>query len=272
MRRDMSKVVTEKPRRGSGYNNHRRNTVTATRGRVRPNVDDLEDVEFDIPIQSSGSARGQKLPYDSKNFTDVLGPLRRYLVKQVGRPWDKVNSELSKILSKRSLQGQHIWTHVWIEVEKDCYLGEDGKVYNRRYRWRPDPVSHCLYVHPRTGLLCKTKDYGQKWFRQNRDHSSIQLWRRLSFLGLVDPIRPKFLPKDWVIVSDDTVLQRLEGLWFVIKLKLHDPEEIVQMREVSMGRVVVTRRKDIKNSPGAETISRLQLGRRSPYWKMVSND
>jgi len=31
-----------------------------------------------------------------KQFTDVLGPLYRYLLKQVGRPWDKVYSEIAQ--------------------------------------------------------------------------------------------------------------------------------------------------------------------------------
>ena len=33
----------------------------------------------------------------------MLGPLRRYLRKQVGRPWDKVWSEITVTLDSRSL-------------------------------------------------------------------------------------------------------------------------------------------------------------------------
>jgi hypothetical protein len=52
-----------------------------------------------------------------KEFSDLLGPLRRYLRKQVGRPWDKLWSEITQTLDSRSLTGQHIFDHIRWEVE-----------------------------------------------------------------------------------------------------------------------------------------------------------
>jgi hypothetical protein len=41
-------------------------------------------------------------PHDeSKDFTDKLGPLRRWLASQVGRNWDWVYSEIKDGLSER---------------------------------------------------------------------------------------------------------------------------------------------------------------------------
>ena len=47
----------------------------------------------------------------------MLGPLFRFLQKQVGRPWDAVYSEIARNLPKTSLQNRHIYTHVWEFVE-----------------------------------------------------------------------------------------------------------------------------------------------------------
>ena len=64
---------------------------------------------------------------DPKDFSDVLGPLRRYLHKQVGRPWNKIWSEITQTLDSRSLTGLHIFDHIRWEVEQKAWIGEDGR-------------------------------------------------------------------------------------------------------------------------------------------------
>ena len=56
--------------------------------------------------------------HGGKVFTDVLGPLYRYLLKQVGRKWDAVYSEVAESLPKTSVQNIHVYTHLWQFVEK----------------------------------------------------------------------------------------------------------------------------------------------------------
>src|SRR5687768_16772930 len=101
----MAKVVTERPR--SGHANPSRKWGR----RLNPNEFDLDD---------HGTARApvaRRRQYTNwKEFSDLLGPLRRYLCKQVGRPWDKVWSELTRSLDSRSLTGQHIFDHIRWEV------------------------------------------------------------------------------------------------------------------------------------------------------------
>jgi hypothetical protein len=99
-------------------------------------------------------SRKRQYGYDYKLFSDLLGPLQKYLRSQVGRPWDKVYSELSASLDKRSITGIHIWTHVFQEVELHCILR--GRIVFRQARGRyydERPVAG-LFVHPRHGLLC----------------------------------------------------------------------------------------------------------------------
>jgi hypothetical protein len=51
-------------------------------------------------------------PGRTKSFTDLLGPLRRFLIGQVGRPWNKVYAELRERISPASTVQIHILGHV----------------------------------------------------------------------------------------------------------------------------------------------------------------
>ena len=86
MRSDMAKVVTERPRRGHG------NPSKKWGRRLRKHEYDAEDHG---PTRAA-IARRHQYGWNAKEFSDLLGPLRRYLHKQVGRPWDKVWSEITR--------------------------------------------------------------------------------------------------------------------------------------------------------------------------------
>lgn len=54
-----------------------------------------------------------------RGFRDKLGPARRFLRSQVGRPWDKVQSELFARFDTRTTAGRHIlYCHLLREVER----------------------------------------------------------------------------------------------------------------------------------------------------------
>src|SRR6185436_10712383 len=99
MRHDMAKVVTERPRYRSSWPNR------STRWHLNPNQagkltdEDREFGEFGpsrMPC-SHYSKYGGKEDSGHKYFSDLLGPLRNFLRKQVGRAWNDVYSELSAI-------------------------------------------------------------------------------------------------------------------------------------------------------------------------------
>ena len=146
MRSDMAKVVTERPRRGHG------NPGKKWGRRLRKSEYDAEDHgQSRAPI-----ARHHQYGWNAKEFSDLLGPLRRYLRKQVGRPWDKIWSEITRNLDSRSLSGQHIFDHIGWEVEQHVWLSSGGSLYHNRWSGVL-PVSG-LYVHPTTRLLCYTRE------------------------------------------------------------------------------------------------------------------
>lgn len=144
MRKDMAKVVTEAPRRGHS------NRSSKWERRLTKDEYALDD----HGASRAPVSRHRQYGWNAKEFTDLLGPLRRYLRKQVGRPWDKVWSEIAATLDSRSLTGLHIFDHIRWEVELEGWFGDDGRLYHRR-RWGAIELVSGLYVHPVTGLLAR---------------------------------------------------------------------------------------------------------------------
>ena len=85
MRSDMAKVLVERPR--GGYR-------CAGKGYLK----DLQRT----PIEEMRSREGIKARArgNRKWFNDHLGPLRRFLLSNVGRPWDVVYSEICRGLAR----------------------------------------------------------------------------------------------------------------------------------------------------------------------------
>jgi hypothetical protein len=99
MREDMYKVIVERPRRGKSGD--------ATAARLRR--------EFDGPIRL-----GMRAGYGHRSLNENLAPLRRYLHAQIGRPWNRVFSEICAGLygssdlyavSKRQISTREIKAH-----------------------------------------------------------------------------------------------------------------------------------------------------------------
>jgi hypothetical protein len=129
-----------------------------------------------LPKRVSGSRSRYLRKGMTKSFTDLLGPLLRFLRSNVGRPWDAVYSEMSEHLDDRKTTGRHIFDHVEDAVTVNCY--EEGRVVYRCESWggRPAPVEG-LYVHPRTGLLCFSPITRQKRPKEKEEVVRILIGR-----------------------------------------------------------------------------------------------
>jgi hypothetical protein len=218
MRHDMAKVVTERPRSGHG------NPSRKWGRRLNPNEFDLDD---------HGTARApiaRRRQYsDWKAFSDLLGPLRRYLRKQVGRPWDKVWSEITRSLDSRSLTGQHIFDHIRWEVEQEAWIAENGRVCRSR-RWRANALVEGLYVHPLTRLLC----YKPKPPRQFRGGDFLKAQAALGAFGIPAATAAEILRHR---VDGDRVWECREGAWFIHAYR-RVPQQVVRSVTRSDGREV----------------------------------
>src|SRR5438876_11302734 len=124
MRKDMAKVVTEAPRRGHA------NRSSKWGRRLTKDEYALDD----HGASRAPFSRHRQYGWNAKEFSDSLGPLRGYLRKQVGRPWDKVWSEIATTLDCRWLTGPHFFAHIRWGGELHGWAGADGRRhYNGRW-------------------------------------------------------------------------------------------------------------------------------------------
>ncbi len=190
MRPDIDKIIVERPRLGS------RTAPKEPKGWKNRFGKDMEE----LPQKESMSA-GRKHGWEAKQLNENLNPLRRFLEKSVGRPWDKVFAELSEQIDLNSTVKRHIWQHVYDTVEKNTFIGPDGNVWSRGYGG-DRPLSYSsygnLYIHPVDGLLKRIKKpkgwKPYKWRREDRKDSR----------------------KDG---PNNTQYHKINGIWYIIHLK-----------------------------------------------------
>ena len=159
MRGDMPKVIVERARRGAGWRR---------KGRALRD-DDLSLSE--AAVKKHDSARGM-----TKNLNENLNPLKRYLDGQVGRPWDKVWSEVCANLKPSNTVQQHVRDHIPDFVAIKTAL-KDGEVWvHDRLSISPLKKSYVkLYVDPKSGLLRRNKHWtGWKTFKRERRVAEAQ--------------------------------------------------------------------------------------------------
>lgn len=192
MREDMYKVIVERPR----------HKPWAKPGR-KPKYG-----SYDGEPGFIGMRRFHKERHDYKPLNENLAPLRRYLFKQVGRPWNKVYAEISQHLRADNAVQQHVRDHIRDFVEV-CPRPE---VKSRWYRHVSTPWRQPLYVHATTGLLCRTDRLPEvKAAKRKKARRAVHM-------------------PDCIALDVDRELRCLEGCWYEIKLAaLPEPE----YREVS---------------------------------------
>jgi hypothetical protein len=202
MRADMSHVIVERPRRG-GVNR---------RGRSLP----LEDLP-----QREGISRRHLIAGDPKELNENLAPLRRYLERQVGRPWDKVYAEIAAHLRADNIVQQHVRDHLrdFVAVKPRrrngwyfTYPDDDKEPFSRLW-YQP------LYVDERDGILKRTdrlpEEKAQRRARRNRPAP----------------------PLDRIAVAADRELRRIGGFWYELRLAvMPDPvyRAVVERRRVPL--------------------------------------
>lgn len=177
----MHKVVIERPRRNPGPNKQGR----------RANLSDELLPKFE----------GIRRPHQNRKwFTDLLGPLRRWLRSNVGRPWNDVYSEACAVIKPDSVVRAHIKTHLLQFVERHTFI-HDRKVcvLETGFRGRGIvPVEELHYsrdlffVHPETGLLQAAPSHPKRaWRAPDAKPPSTVRW-----------------------LGKSIALQQIRGLWF----------------------------------------------------------
>lgn len=148
------KIITERPRGGG--------TRQDSTQKVRARDHSLMALEkFENLAKMERLNPGGPMNYfdiHSKRFSDLITPLKAWLDKQVGRPWDKVMSDIHGMVNTKKVTGRHVMDHVkqWVKTNVEI----DGKnvVDLGKYYWKATREARYLrpgelYVHPVDGLL-----------------------------------------------------------------------------------------------------------------------
>lgn len=179
MRSDMDKVIVERPRVGSrlpsrkkGYRKYIQSTP----------VDELPKQE-----QLLGRWKGRE-----KWLNEHLGPMRRFLRSNVGRPWNNVHQELCEHISFSNAVQAHVLAHIYQYVQRNVFVESPSRVFIRGgHSWYGlNPLQENeMYVCPHSGLL--------KVVKKLRPH---KLSLRIS-------------------VSDDMKYLQRDGRWWEVKVR-----------------------------------------------------
>jgi hypothetical protein len=238
MRLDMAKVLVERPRPPS----------RVPRGRDGRKFRDMSEAAF-LPMKA-----GYR---DLKSLNENLRPLERYLWRQANRPWDRVYREMCAAIDGRNAVQRHILEHLrqYVAIRTSVVDGELIDLGNRFFG--PGPIWQSLYVHPGTGLLCRSpKDVS--WRRRFRERQQIAERERAN---------------RWRELSPSRQLHRLDEQWFVVEVAALPPAPVtvwdaVRRRRIAQG-TSKTRRatedryaQELFGRPGVYAASKRQLASR----------
>ena len=202
----MHKVVIERPRWNPGRGKHGRHA--------------------NLPDELLPKFEGMKRPHACrKGLTDLLGPLKRWLQSQVGRPWNDVYSEACAVIKPDSIIRAHIKTHLLQFVERHTYMhngtvcildtGYLGRgiiaLTERRYGFSR------FFVHPETGLLRPIPQNSSKALRAQRRAAQAENFR-------------------WLDCS--FALKQIGGIWFACQFRIVPPEGRFKAYDHSLGQEV----------------------------------
>jgi hypothetical protein len=200
MRSDMARVIVERPRiKAHGSN----------KGRA---------VDWDDMPSHEGMRRARALRGDRRQLNENLAPLRRYLERQVGRPWDKVYSEISRHLRVDNAVQQHVRDHLRDFVAVKPRYVNQAWFSRAGLWWQP------LYVDPATGLLCRTDHLPEARARHRAKRSRP-----------ADPVNRVQLGKT-------CELRLISGLWYHVQLAPLPEPPIASVVKSRLVFATVTRR------------------------------
>jgi hypothetical protein len=178
MRDDMAKVIVERPR-------------IKPRNCRKGRTHDIEDMPLHEGMRRSRAWHGE-----CKELNENLAPLRRYLARQVGRPWNKVYSEIAENLRVDNTVQQHVRDHlrdfVAIVPRRNIH-GWRSTIHGGLW-WQE------FFVDPVTGLLRRTDQLPEEKARRRlKRHRPPQ-------------------PVDRIALDETRELRRINGIWFELAM------------------------------------------------------
>lgn len=147
----MEKVLTTRPRVGGNpraQKDFRRKSTPREKRQVP-----FQKVKDDFQPKKESMTKPHRVRYSGKEFSDHISPLKRYLRKQAGRPWNKVWSEICAVMKGHGTAAQHVKDHVKGYVGGIAHSGQPtSRNMQEAESWIP------MYVD-KHGLLRVNKEY-----------------------------------------------------------------------------------------------------------------
>ena len=138
MRRDVHKIISERPKSGRTWESK------------TPRKKQVElDLSGDPIDESSNHIRQERQKHRKPRFNI----LERFLVSRVGQHWDKVYAEACEVADPRSVYGAEVHEYLKTLVATECWL-EGRTVMSHDWRGCPQVVRG-LYVHPKSRVLMR---------------------------------------------------------------------------------------------------------------------
>lgn len=209
MRDDFNKLLTERERIG-----HKAKFHDIRNAKGNKNIDpDMSGGKESIHRQRRSSVKVNR-----KSFNENLNPLKNFLRVNVGRPWDKIYSDICTAFDKRKVVNNHILEHLFQYVEREVYI-IDGKPHTmNKFRYSSSPEYSLIepgssrwpnyYVDPRDGIM--------KLPKQGKSRRILEAEGR--------PAREKKLAGLYHRIDDDNHLFFKNGVWWVYTAKARPPK------------------------------------------------
>lgn len=164
MRKDMHKVLTERVRAGGGkHKDQFGKDNTPKEKRFVPGV--KGNVKVDLSVKKESMRKRHIMNYGGKQLTDHLHPMERFLVSRCGKPWDKVWSEICKVLKGNGMQANHVKEHVKNYVGGVTHGGQKDSMW-KSYRDKPEYMYTLVYVDE-NGILRENKKYRMRFWKKH---------------------------------------------------------------------------------------------------------
>ncbi len=103
----------------------------------------------------------------TRSFNDNLKPLERFLLSKVGKNWNKVHSELCSKLDKTTVNGLHVFNHLFDFVHINTFTEGKQVFYYRNGKKEmlySSPYWPRFYINHKTGQLVKASD--RDWWKK----------------------------------------------------------------------------------------------------------
>jgi len=186
MRKDMFKVIVERPRRGGGGKR--------AKG-WRREADDA------VPAKAGVRPKGSR----SKRLNENLRPLERFFEKRVGKFWPKIFAEICANLDTANAVQKHVRDHVEDIVATKTVKRGDGIFAKSRFGGLVSLEEMSwprFYVHPKSQVLMRNPHW-RRWQRIFRANAREAAAETATHYRKLDPL---------------TARHKLDGIWYEYRL------------------------------------------------------